>query len=86
MQTFCRRVLTARRSEMLRVITLDVLVPRVAAEATRRPRMSSVMPAAAALRLDHGPLGYLQSPWSSGQPETAAVGSAWSSQIPWPGI
>ena len=29
---------------MLRMITLDVLVPRIAAEATRRLRMSSVMP------------------------------------------
>ena len=44
MQTFCRRVLTARRSEMLLMIALDVLVPRIAAEATRQPRMGSFMP------------------------------------------
>ena len=29
LQTFCRRVLTARRSEMLLMIALDVLVPPI---------------------------------------------------------
>ena len=74
LQTFCRRVLTARRSEMLLVIALDVLVPRVAPDATRRLRMSSVMPTSRSRSFaSHGPLGYLRSPWSSGRPETAAV-------------
>ena len=64
---------------MLRMITLDVLVPRIAAEATRRLRMSSVMPTSRGRSFaSHGPLCYLRSPWSSGRPETAAVGSAWS--------
>ena len=57
---------------MLLMVALDVLVPRIAAEATWRPRMSSVMPTSRGRSFaSHGPLGYLRSPWSSGRPETA---------------
>ena len=59
LQTFCRRVLTARRSEMRRMIVCDVVVPRVAAKATRRPRMRSAMPTSRGRGFaSHGPLGY----------------------------
>ena len=59
LQTFCRRVLTARRIEMLLMTALDVLVPRVAAEATRRPRMRLVLPTSHGRGFaSHGPLGH----------------------------
>ena len=87
LQNFCRRVLMARRTEMLCMITLDVFVPRISAEATRRPRMSSIMPTLAGSfashTSSHGPVGCLRSHWSSGRPETAAIGFAWSPRIPY---
>ena len=90
LQTLCRQVLTARRSKMLLVIALDVLACRAlwAAEATRRPCMSLVMPTSRSRSFaSHGPLGYFRSRWSSGQLETAAVGARHgSSQIPLAGI
>ena len=59
LQTLCRRVLAARRSETLLTIVHAAAVSRFAAEATQRPRMRSVMPTSRG-RADfasHGPLG-----------------------------
>ena len=87
LQTLCRRVLVARRSETLLTIVYAAVLSRIAAEAAQRLRMRSVMPTSRGHGFaSHGPLGYLQSPWSSGRPEMAAVGLAWSSRIPWPGM
>ena len=71
------------------MVALDVLVPRIAARSYDSAAayefgyadLSRPQP----LHLIALWLGYLRSPWSSGQPETAAVGSAWPSRIPWPG-
>ena len=64
LQTFIRRVLTARHTEMLLMITLDVLVPRIAAEAKayKLSYVSSVMPYTTDTSrgrsfASHGPLG-----------------------------
>ena len=44
---------------MLLMIVRDVLVPRIAAKATRRPRMRSAMPTSRGRCFaSHGPLGY----------------------------
>ena len=44
---------------MLLMIALDMSVPRIAAKATRRLRMSSVMPTSRGRSFaSHGPLGY----------------------------
>ena len=44
---------------MLLMIVRDVLVPRIAAKATRRPRMRSAMPTSRGRGFaSHGPLGY----------------------------
>ena len=58
LQTLCRRVLAARRSETLLTIVHAADVPRIAAEATQRPRMRSVMPTSRGRDFaSHGPLG-----------------------------
>ena len=59
MEAFYGRVLAARRIETLLMIAFDVLVPRVAAEATRRLRMRSVLPTSRGRGFaSHGLLGY----------------------------
>ena len=58
LQTLCRRVLAARRSETLLTIVHAAVVSRFAAEATQRPRMRSVMPTSRGCGFaSHGPLG-----------------------------
>ena len=58
LQTLCRRVFVARRSETLLTIVHAADVPRIAAEATQRPRMRSVMPTSRGRDFaSHGPLG-----------------------------
>ena len=57
LQTLCRRVLAARRSETLLTIVHAAVVSRFAAEATQRPRMRSVMPTSRGCGFaSHGPL------------------------------
>ena len=59
LQTLCRRVLAARRSETLLTTVHAAVVSRFAAEATQRPRMRSVMPTSRGRGFaSHGPLGY----------------------------
>ena len=63
----------------------DVLVPRVAAEATRRPYTRSVLPTSHDRGFASGLMALwatLPSPWSSDRPGTAVFGSAWSVLIP----
>ena len=68
---------------------LDVLVPRVAAEATQRPRMRLVLPTSYGRGFaSHGPLGYFVVTlviWPAGN------GGRWLGivtvpPIPWPGL
>ena len=59
MEAFYGRVLAARRIETLLLTAVEVLVPRVPAEATRRLRMRSVLPTSRGRGFaSHGPLGY----------------------------
>ena len=59
LQTLCRRVLAARRSETLLTTVHAAVVSRFAAEATQRPRMRSVMPTSRGrdFASSHGSLG-----------------------------
>ena len=58
LQTLCRRVLVARRSETLLTIMYAAVLSRIAAEAAQRPRMKSVMPTSRGHGFaSHGPLG-----------------------------
>ena len=58
LQTLCRRVLAAKRSETLLTTVHAAVVSRFAAEATQRPRMRSVMPTSRGRDFaSHGPLG-----------------------------
>ena len=60
LQTLCRRVLVARRSETLLTIMYAAVLSRIAAEAAQRPRMKSVMPTSRGHGFaSHGPLGLL---------------------------
>ena len=59
LQTLCRRVLVARRSESLLTIVYAAALSRIAAEAAQRLRMRSVMPTSRGQVgfASHGPLG-----------------------------
>ena len=58
LQTLCRRVLVARRSETLLTIVYAAVLSRIAAEASQRLRMRSVMPTSRGHGFaSHGPLG-----------------------------
>ena len=61
LQTLCRQVLVARRSETLLTIVYAAVLSRIAAEAAQRPRMTSVMPTSRGHGyrrcVSHGPLG-----------------------------
>ena len=57
LQTLCRRVLVARRSETLLTIVHAAVLSRIAAEAAQRLRMRSVMPTSRGHGFaSHGPL------------------------------
>ena len=90
LQTLCRRVLVARRSETLLEIMYAAVLSRIAAEAAQWPRMKSVMPTSRGSRprlCVSWPSGLLcgQLDRISGQ-EQRSFGSIRSSRMPWLGM
>ena len=80
LQTLCRRVLVARRSETLLEIMYAAVLSRIAAEAAQRPRMKSVMPTSRGHGFaSHGPLGcFVVSLIVCPARNSGHSGSAWS--------